>query len=46
MISKKLISHFQINVFPKVVLILPQKLFLKLQVKNSIDKNLLNEKLP
>ena len=33
-ISKKLIPHFHMNVFPRVVLILPQQLFLKLQQKN------------
>ena len=33
-ISKKLISHFDMNVFPRVLSILSQQLFLKLQQKN------------
>ena len=32
--SKKSISHFHMNVFPKVVSMLSQQLFLKLQQKN------------
>ena len=33
-ISKKLIPHFHMNVFPRVVSILSRQLFLKLQQKN------------
>ena len=33
-ISKKSISHFHMNVFPRVVSMLSQQLFLKLQQKN------------
>ena len=33
-ISKKLISHFHMNVFPRVVSTLSQQLLLKLQQKN------------